>query len=486
MLDRRQFLALSAAAVACDGPRTAAARWLGASVPAQLTPWDGAAVDPAHHLLNRAAFGPWPGDVEYVRSIGAEAWIDEQLDPASIDDTACMVLSRRFESTNASPGNAFDFEPDVVAEELARHVLLRAVHSKRQLFEVMVAFFTDHFNISVAKGDCAVLKSSDDRDVIRQHALGRFADLVRASALSPAMLVYLDGTDNTKRDDSDQPNENYARELLELHTLGLGAYTQRDVMEAARCLTGWTVRTRWRKGTVDFHPDRHDDGAKRVLGVDIPAGGGASDLDALLDIVCTHPATAVHLATKLCRTFIADDPPAPAIDAVAATFVDTDGDIAATVRAVLVHPAFAASSGGKLKRPFRFIVSALRGLGAVTHAEPPLLRFLERLGQPSFEHPTPDGYPAEAEAWLGTMFWRWNFASALARGRAGDTRVPWDELFAALDATGPAHAERVFAHLIGRAPEATEVAPIRAFLDQGGTPRQAVALLISSPAFQVC
>jgi uncharacterized protein (DUF1800 family) len=158
---------------------------------------------------------------------------------------------------------------------MARHTLLRAVYSRRQLFEVMVSFWTDHLNINIEKGDCIYLKPHDDREVIRRHALGRFRDLIRASATSPAMLVYLDGKENTRARDSDVPNENYARELLELHTLGVhGGYSQADVFEVARCLTGWR-RTGMRKGTVYHDRNMHDDGAKRVLGHAIPAGQGA-------------------------------------------------------------------------------------------------------------------------------------------------------------------------------------------------------------------
>src|SRR3989442_372228 len=178
--------------------------------------------------------------------------------------------------------------------EMTRATILRAVWSERQLYEVMVHFWTDHFNIDCSKADCRWLKAADDRDVIRRHALGRFPDLLRASALSPAMLWYLDGRANRKQQDNDKPNENYARELLELHTLGIhGGYTQRDVMEVARCLSGWSVRSvkQLRKGSVEFHPGLHDDGAKLVLGRAIPAGLGQQDLDRVLEIVALHPAT---------------------------------------------------------------------------------------------------------------------------------------------------------------------------------------------------
>src|SRR5262249_11611084 len=197
----------------------------------------------------------------------------------------------------------------VLRREITRHTLLRAVYSRRQLFEVMVGFWTDHLNINLEKGDCIYLKPADDRLVIRTHALGRFRDLIRASATSPAMLVYLDGKENKKAGPNDIPNENYARELLELHTLGVhGGYTQKDVLEVARCLTGWRLRTKWRKGTVYFDPHWHDNGEKSVLGHGIPAGGGPADLEQVIDMVCRHPSTARYVATKLVRRFVSEEP----------------------------------------------------------------------------------------------------------------------------------------------------------------------------------
>jgi uncharacterized protein (DUF1800 family) len=475
-MNRRVFLGLAGASLAaCDGVRGYLARELGAGLPGAISPPEGATVDPARHLLDRAAWGPWPGDVDRVRAMGAEAWIDEQLEPGSLSDLACTVMARRFESIGQPAGELFEFKAPVVQEELARHTLLRAVYAQSQLHEVMVAFWTDHFNIAIGKAECAWLKTADDRDVIRTHALGRFSNLLRASALSPAMLVYLDGTKNRRASGSEVPNENYARELMELHTLGVGGgYTQRDVMEAARCLTGWQVRTGWNKGSVEFRRDLHDDGDKRVLGHTIPAGGGEADLDALLDILVGHPSTTRYLATKLCRWFIADDPPERAVADVATTFAVTRGDLRATVRAVLTHDSFTQHAQTKLKRPFRFVVSALRAVGAETHTAS-LLEWLSRMGHAPFEHPTPDGYPTEPHPWLGTVLWRWNFANALAQGQLADTRVRWGEL-----ATACGSEVGLVRHLLGRDPTPTEVA---AFRRVEPTPQRA-ALVLCSPAFQ--
>ncbi|MEM6931322.1 MAG: DUF1800 family protein, partial [Myxococcota bacterium] len=221
MIDRRQLLALGLAwLAACDGPRTMAARWLGAGVP-DFDPPDAETVDPAHRLLCRAGFGPWPGDVEAVREAGMASWIDAQLYPDAIDDTACIAMARRFDSLEASPGDAREWEDATLREELQRYAVLRAVHSRRQVHESLVAFFSDHLNVSVHKPGVPALAPHYVREVIRPHTLGNFGDLLRASARSPAMLVYLDGADNALREPGDVPQENYARELLELHALGV-------------------------------------------------------------------------------------------------------------------------------------------------------------------------------------------------------------------------------------------------------------------------
>ena len=482
MIDRRRFLSLaavSAGAVACDGARGTAARWLGADWPDRVRVPGADAVDATHHLLNRASFGPWPGDRERVAGLGAADWIEDQLHPDGIDDTACRALARRFESVYAAPGETASTRHAQLQEELSRYALLRASFSRRQLYESMVALWGDHFNIAVAKGDVVYFKASDERRVIRAHALGRFRDLVRASALSPAMLVYLDGADN-KAGPGEVPNENYARELLELHTLGVsGGYAQRDVMEAARALSGWRVAGEgdWGRGRVIFERGHHDDGEKQVLGTTLPAGAGADDLEALLDVVCAHPSTARYVATKLCRWFIADSPPEQAIADVAAEFLATDGDLRACVRATLTHDGFAGSVGGKVKRPFRLIVSAVRALAAVHHAEPALMRFLDRMGQGHGGHPTPDGYPWEPHPWLGTLAWRWSFARELADGGVG-AEVPWDAIRRGLDGPGA-----LWAHLTGRAPTDLEA---RLLASMPGDPwREAAALALASPAFQV-
>ena len=499
-LNRRDFVKTGIAAstllsTGCEKLRAKFGDWfLDAGVPNHFALAAAAATDDRMHLLHRAAFGPWPGDLERVDKLGIEGWIDEQLKPESIDDLACSLRTRGFETTHLPAGEMYEFKKPVVENELTRFTLLKAVYSKRQLFEVMVEFWTDHFNIHIGKADCAWLKSPDDRETIRKNALGKFRDMVKASATSPAMLVYLDGRENRKASATDKPNENYGRELLELHTLGVhGGYTQKDVMEVARCLTGWTCRreNQMMKAKVEFHPGEHDDGEKVVLGHTIPAGGKEQDLERVLDIVSSHPSTANYLAEKLCRRFISDTPPVSAIAKTAKTFQDSGGDIKATVRTVLTCEEFKASKGQKLKRPFRFVVSSLRVLGADTNASPALLRYLGAMGQSPFQHPTPDGYPDESMPWLGTMLWRWNFALALTTSNIGGTSVDLQRLGKAMGAPQDDPAPFFLRLVLGREALPVEKEAVAEYLkssplDPYVKRSEAVGLMLASPGFQRC
>lgn len=454
-------------------------------------PPDSDAIDGVTHVLNRLTWGPRPSDRARIESMGhvghgadgVRAFIAQQLEPESIDDRRCEWRVNEIESLSVPRAELYELPPQRLLADLARAKLLRAVHGKRQLHELMVDFWTDHLNIAPAKGECKWMKIADDREVVRPHAMGRFRDLIRASATSPAMLVYLDGAENRVTHPDDRPNENYARELLELHTLGVhGGYTQLDVMEAARCLSGWTFTHDWRlfyTARVAFDAKRHDDGLKEVLGRRIPPGGGADDLEILLDIVCRHPSTARHVATKLCRFFVADPAPPAAVDRVAAAFLNSDGRIRPTLRALFEAPEFlggdgaTSARGALLKRPVRFVVSALRALDVDTDAGEPIVRHLRRMGNAPFDYPTPDGYPLEAQPWLGTLLWRWNFALDLAHGRIAGTRVDGERLLARFG-----DADAVARHLLGRRPTSLEV-EVLASADSN-----AMALALASPAFQ--
>ena len=441
-------------------------------------------VDLVEHVLSRLTFGVAPGDREQLRALAADPeaavdrWIDQQLEPG-VEDPRLQRALGRLESIGQPLGELYEWKPEVLLRQLSSASLLRAAGSRWKLREVMVELWSDHFNVDTSKGECAWLKTADDREVIRRHALGRFRDLLGASALSPAMLWYLDGRTNRRASPAERPNENYARELMELHTLGVdGGYTQADVMEAARCLTGWTVRDRhrFRKGRVELDPALHDDGEKHVLGRRIGPGGGARDVEALLDTVAAHPATARHVATRLCRRFIADAPPAAAVDAVAHGFRTSDGDIPATLRALFRSEAFRAPKARrtKLKRPFHAVASMLRATAAQTDGGPPLLEFLKRMGQAPFQYPTPEGAPDVAPAWSGTLLWRWRLAMAMTDGELAGTSVDARRL--AARAGGPVG---LAAHLLGRTPDDAERSALAA------SPRS-LALLLASPGFQRC
>lgn len=427
----------------------------------------------AVHVLSRITFGARPADVERVKKIGVRAFIDEQLSPDSIDDVALAKRLEKLPTLNLTtptiaeqynppkPKPVFSPTPDPskmteptptptpqasptatpkptptpkapqhVVIELQRAKLLRAVYSERQLNELVVDFWANHFSIYANKDANRWLMTSFDRDSIRPYAMGRFRDLLGATAKSPAMLYYLDNWQSSilreYKATKDRPartvggiNENYARELMELHTLGVdGGYSQKDIQEVARCFTGWTIRKPNEEGLFVFNPATHDNGEKTVLGVTIPAGGGIADGERVLDILAKHPSTAKFVATKLSRRFIGDDPPTAVVDAAAKTFLATDGSITATLRTILTSQAFLspASRRTKVKTPFEFVASALRVTGAETDANRPVLDWISRMGQPVYGRVTPDGYPDRASEWLSNndLISRFNFASALA------------------------------------------------------------------------
>jgi uncharacterized protein (DUF1800 family) len=279
----------------------------------------------------------------------------------------------------------------------------------------MVEFWSDHFNIYMEKGNCFYLKTVDDREVIRKNAFGSFRDLVWASAHSPAMMIYLDNQANEKT----APNENYARELMELHTLGLdGGYTQQDVMELARCLTGWNVKEHFWLGDFVFKEDLHDTGTKHVFGM-IISNAGIREAEQVIEVLVTHPSTARFIATKLTRRFIADDPPQEIVEKAAQTFLNTNGDIKSVLRVILLDGLPLAQP--KYKRPVNFVLSALRMLNAETGGTG-IQDYLLRMGQSYFNWPTPDGYPDHSAAWQGNLMPRWQFAFELIRNDIRGTK----------------------------------------------------------------
>jgi len=528
------------------------------------------------HVLNRLGFGARPGDVERVKAMGVDKYIEQQLSPDRIDDAASEAKLQNLETLrmptaelyekypqpgqllkqlqkrndlpadlaaardnrvkgganaagagtakagdavsgemqtstnpNAKPANpAADQNPlnnpqyrqammayfkennlrpaQFLTGELQMSRILRAVYSQRQLQEVMVDFWTNHFNVYAAKGADRWLLTSYDRDTIRPHTLGKFYDLLLADAQSPAMLFYLDNfqsvspnaqpaqqrpgaargplanlrMSNNPQDQRPQQqqqrrgiNENYARELMELHTLGVdGGYTQKDVQEVARCFTGWTIiaprgagaaaqavinprmadMIRNNPGSFIFRPGVHDNGEKIVLGHKIPAGGGEKDGLMVLDVLAHHPATAKFIATKLVRRFVADEPPPALVDRVAQTFLKTDGDIREMLRTIFSSPEFNSPDAyrAKVKRPFELAVSAVRTIGADTNGGPQFHQWIQRMGQPLYGFQTPNGYSDVAENWVntGALLERMNFALALVSNRIPGTHIDLSRL----------------------------------------------------------
>jgi len=422
MLSRRDFLKLGALVTASAALSSCAPvyRKLAGELP--VVPWMAMSVGD-FTALNRLTFGPRVEERLRIQEIGVQAWVEEQLDFESIDDFDCDILltplkTLKMEANEleAISNELFEgYDRETAPNELRQATLLRQIYSKRQLYELMVEFWSDHFNIYIEKGNCFYLKTVDDREVIRKHALGSFGDLVWGSAHSPAMMVYLDNQANEKG----APNENYARELMELHTLGVdGGYTQQDVMELARCLTGWSVKEHFWLGDFVFKEDSHDAGTKNVLGLRIP-NAGIKEAEEVIEMLAVHPGTARFVATKLARRFIADEPPQDIVEKAARAFLNTSGDIKSVLRVIL--PDGLPLAQPKYKRPANFVLSALRTLNAETDGVG-VREYLLRMGQYYFNWPTPDGYPDTSAAWQGNLMPRWQFAFEFIRDEINGTK----------------------------------------------------------------
>ncbi len=482
---RRSLLAGSAALLAAgalSGCETLEQRFTSARLPLDALPAAGFAHDfPAVRLLNRAAYGPRPGDAARVTEMGQTAFVEEQLHPETLaeDSVLTLRLGALADTLTPDPGLLFDQDDNQLVLALRQAALLRAVYSRRQLQERMVEFWTDHFNIYAFKGQGAQLKVVDDHSVIRTHALGWFRELLGASARSAAMLGYLDNTANRKG----VPNENYARELMELHTLGVhGGYTQRDVQEVARCLTGWKAEKHWHRGRFWFDPSAHDDGVKHVLGQTILSGGGVRDGEHVLDILAAHPATAAHLSRKLCRHFLGEENESQ-IACLTGVYLKTQGDMKAVLRALLTETNL-ASAPPILKRPFDYAVSALRAFDCDTDGGAAVQQHLARMGQALFTWPMPDGFPDKAAAWTGTLIPRWNFALALAGGALNNTTLDTAALADAGRKAG-LNAPDTLLELVFSCPaDHPAVACLRHSTAATLPLREYAALLLMSPQFQ--
>ena len=573
------------------------------------------------HVLNRITFGPRPGDVEAVQKMGLHAYIEQQLHPETIDDSAVEQQLAGFDLLNMSseqlttmfiderknalkkqkllaaksapptpamqtPGATQDpIEPppapppamtreqrmaDTLQKvnqyrsvaaigQLEQAKLVRAIDSNRQLQEVLVDFWGNHFNIDVKKGPERVMKVVDDRDVIRPHIWGSFRDLLEASAKSPAMLYYLDNATNTAArtvgkgevmytqmldqkmaangngalapavpkvgDKKGGINENYAREIMELHTLGVdGGYSQQDVQEVARCFTGWGYDRL--TGTFQFHPRQHDNGAKVVLGHPIPAGGGMQDAETVMDILCSSPATAHHIALQMCQRFVSDDPSAELVDRIAGVLQQTNGDLRKVTEAILTSPEFLSPSNynNKIKSPLEFAVSAVRASeSTIIPQQPPPFdklvpaqeggavlghgqaadRISQRprqslnwriyeLGEPLFACTPPTGYKEVSKFWVspGALIERLNFAMALTQQELSDVRFDPQSILAGVDLDNPeAVLNQCTATLLqNNISDSTRKVLQQTALPTGDSktinPSKLIALMIGSPEFQ--
>lgn len=387
----------------------------------------------ALHVLNRLAYGPRPGDIEKLRATGVQAYIEEQLNPQPLPVALAQRLDK-LETLKMSAGEALArFQEargmeqgerrEVVAQmasEAAEARLLRAIESPRQLEEVMVDFWYNHFNVFAGKGQDRALVASYERDAIRPYVFGSFRQLLGATARHPAMLFYLDNWLSK----AGGLNENYARELMELHTLGVdGGYTQKDVTELARMLTGWTYAPR-RDAQFVFDARRHDNGAKTWLGKPVSARGVAEG-EYALDVLAAHPATARHISRKLAQYFVADTPPPALVERMAQSWSSSNGDIRAVLRTLFASQEFMDQqyAGAKFKTPYQYVVSASRAAAMPMTEVKPLVGILARLGMPLYGCQTPDGYKNTEGAWLNPdgLARRISYALTLSNGTDAGT-----------------------------------------------------------------
>lgn len=475
----------------------------------------------ALHLLNRLGFGPTAEELRHVEMVGANRYIDEQLDPAAIPEPSELTAQlAALDTLRLDPAQLFQaYGPPlpaggakpppeaikerrerarIIVQQAAEARILRAVWSHRQLQEVMVDFWYNHFNVFGEKGLDHLWVGAYEAEAIRPYVLGHFRDMLLATARHPAMVFYLDNVQNSapgSRGPAGKElgfNENYAREVMELHTLGVdGGYTQADVVSLARILSGWTIdRAAIRNGVgggFAFDASRHDFGPKMFLGRPIAASGEAEGL-AALDLLGRSPATAHRIAFLLAQYFVADAAAPALVDRLAERFAETDGDIRAVLKALFASPEFRDSIGDKYKTPYRFVLSAVRASGVAVENPRPLLGAMARLGMPLYRCATPDGYKNTADAWLNanSTTLRINFATALARGNlpvASPPPVPpepqpvSDPAPAAVPKGEPVDPAKLEAVLGASLSEKTRAAVAEA------PPRLRAALILGSPDF---
>ena len=494
--------------------------------------------DSAFHALNRLAHGARPGEVDSVARAGVMRWIEQQLDPDRIPDRVLAERERGFKILDYDRADLAGRYRDAARErqrlqreaaqtgdstrmraarpmrefrelagELQQLVIVRATLSERQLREVMVDFWTNHFNVFAGKGADRFLLPSHVEETIRPRAIGRFEDLLIATAESPAMLFYLDNARSVAPGSSPPGmprrgaappdrmprgiNENYARELLELHTMGVdGGYTQHDVIEVARIFTGWSIERPERGAGFVFRDWAHDYGEKRALGVTF-RGEGQDEGIKLLKLLANNHATMHHVSAKLCARFVADEPPDGCVDAAVAAWQKTRGDIRAILRAIFTSPDFWSPQAlrSKVKTPFEFVVSAVRATGADPADSPGLAQVVARLGQPLYLQPAPTGYAENEAHWVnsGALLARMNAAVALAAGRLPGVTANLDDVIPTTRDDNRL-VDLVNDRVLGGAMSAHTKSVILEQLNDIADPRQAralaVGLALGGPDFQ--
>ncbi len=411
---RRRFFALGATAAAA----LAAGRAVTAQPPkGRTTPFPNNAADaskdwhdPLLRLVRRISMGLAPDEVALARRLGYAGYLEYQLNPAAIDDGETdSFIALRTPITGLVGAALIGSDGNEASAQLSDAALYRAAFSKRQLKERMVEFWTDHFTISISK--VGNLKLMDDRDVIRANAMGNFQTLLKATSQSAAMLVYLD----QNRSSTPTPNQNYAREIMELHTLGVdGGYTQTDVAELSRILTGYSTTN---VGGFNYNRNAHDRNAKSFLGRAFPAMPATATIDQLrgeaemaIQMLLDHPSTANYISWKMARWLLAYDPPAAVVDATAAAYTASGGDIPTMIRTILTSKNLLAAPA-KYKRPFHLAASALRAMGASAVNIRPARQNADVMGQAMFMWEQPNGYPDRVDWWSGLVLQRWNYMS---------------------------------------------------------------------------
>ncbi|MDX2131916.1 MAG: DUF1800 domain-containing protein [Planctomycetota bacterium] len=449
-------------------------------------------VDPSsllNRLVRRLTYGESPEEIALARTLGYQGYLEYHLNAGAIDDSAMNTRLAAYATLPMTYQQMLGVADTQVANECIEAAIIRAAYSKRQFFERMVEFWTDHFNIEMNGGRLRRLKSIDDRDVIRPHALGNFADMLAASARSPAMLDYLDNNIST----AGNPNENYAREIMELHTMGAdGGYTQQDVAEVARCFTGWQFyndNSGALSGTFRYNQGQHDTGQKVVLGQVIPARPAANGMQDGIDVMAillAHPSTARYVSSKLCRWLLGDAVPAGVVDQVAAAFTSTGGDIKSMIRAALA-PNNLAMAAPKYKRPWHHFISCLRGAPSAITSTTTFRTRLSAAGMPRFGWPTPDGYPDATDYWVGLIIPRWNFGADLMNSGISGLSIDAGAFFAGLS-TADQMVEKINQSFYAGEMPAVERDRIRNYMLPNvptlTRQREALGLAMSSPFFQ--